>query len=1825
MSDAKTKDPSEINNSINGFDILPCTGMIEGTIVVVIPNLGYGMLATTCARRGYNNKEVTPSSMLSFNINGLELGPTDETIGVDNTEAKKDSITVTISGSEIFAPLNGYKPEMFSTVFKVNSMCDSGAATINNMILPLPFKVKPTGGSSYIEEMKQASYIHSIQALLLRAAHEISKNAQSTTEEKLLIEGVSSVSMRSASYTVNTDKKNQWTSPGYTDNTRIEAIELYSDASTYLPDMISSGINIEGHNNIFVRPFVAIYTEGSTDKKRLYYSKRLDDIIARNMTIKGVDLPPIVTLDRNFYLLDKQGSIQDPAWGTSIDKDEATELIGLDITDLDVLASTSTRRSYMMSNDVIHPIETVIRYNYSTLSDEEQTIRLHTLRPPLLTNGDYVIHNDKTYILPFAKAYMLPIASGEGVITNIVKCRYCGGTGKDENTKCLNCISNPGWIQCPTCKGAASDIEYRDISDGYIYIENPIDGSIEQNNCPTCNPWKGHDNYVEGNEYKLGYIPCPDCNGTGVWEPIDCTACNGNKICGEVPAPEAKRVRKFHPHAVHVNANQSVITVTVNKDEVGFTPAKVTLFIDYKLLKKEVTSPNGMVYQTYEMTSESSANTVSYTFNLLKGENYTVTTEDRRKTFMISDIHSDTFTDGDIWAYAIEVAPAAIPYGFIWDEDPNVLPTLDFKALPENDLNELIKLTYINPDQADSFDDVEAENYRKNFPEREGFSTLGYMIDQYLGILSSIKSNLEDLSCSPIAIKAEMGDFKGNRVSNGSPFDEFVEFMKLEDVPGKYGSFDGLMLGPLREDESTLKGPLGPAHTDRLGIKTPYDDSFVYTSLEELLKDISLALSVYSTDEEKVFQYLIYTSAGKIRQSADASPMVADTPISIPYGEGISTSEITDPINKSSVIQCNDDGEFNLSLLLGNSKSSDDNENLKTAMKLIDTIPNLCAKVMNALTECTVKITDIGGGYNIVSPDPLFNAIPEPAIFSAEVEVSRKGYLQNIFDILTHGSIKSDYDYINNHHDTFSVAYQNLTNAIESNDSNISNSVIDILSVLGEVSYILFGLQNPLTLHSEAESRTEIYTEIFQSTPPVTMTLYLPDDDGFGHPWTNKGLWFYNIRKSYLLITAMVNVITAVVQKSYNLLAAHKYAFKVMPVEEEGAEVELNVALYKGIGGSRNCYPTLPKEVDIDVSEVRVNDISRFLKEESMYYDVTFRIPQALTLSSEDTTPVIMTGMGINYVKYPDMGINNSLYWLTKSDAAAIKELTDSKDDEGFTYKDDGYFSRIQEFFSSKDFVAIAGETVKYIDYNTDAVKTAAYSGKPTLWSQLASGNRPDDLIFIQAKPEIKSKIDVGYVFPYISSVTTNLSYSGNLSLSFASGRPGSIEPDIDKKVDVATLDLVNDKLLNSLNIHADDYKKELTNVKREACRLANRIASSLTFAPLIEGNIDTVKMNIPFIGLADPSLEFRKRGESDLMRIAIDKVFNGMSSPGYSYTDEGDLSNWKTEVLENLDIPWTNGTFKDYNTNYNLHLSFRRAILVSKYVIKMLVELLPDPISTPSITKKTFDNTSGEKIKNEILGATGHEFEYKKDKYRTWIYLYNADPNADPTLLLPSAVQTKIKSKYAAVPNIYPDSIVCFNPFACYGFGALFANAKKSGDSEVRKSMRTTAVSYNNPSQTGSLANIKILNPKGDTANANMEGSVPAGMERYESQLTQNTIINKAFDSIYFPSTKKGSTTNLTTKQVRTLDIHRLVLHWNDYIKSYEFTNQIQAKLDNQEPKGTVKGELIKYNNQQEIRTAIEGFINLNFKYENRANNIFRPSDSLSRVWIVAAKIKKV
>lgn len=1809
MSDAKTKDPSEINNSINGFDILPCTGMIEGTIVVVIPNLGYGMLATTCARRGYNNKEVTPSSMLSFNINGLELGPTGETIGVDNTEAKKDSITVTISGSEIFAPLNGYKPEMFSTVFKVNSMCDSGAATINNMILPLPFKVKPTGGSSYIEEMKQASYIHSIQALLLRAAHEISKNAQSTTEEKLLIEGVSSVSMRSASYTVNTDKKNQWTSPGYTDNTRIEAIELYSDASTYLPDMISSGINIEGHNNIFVRPFVAIYTEGSTDKKRLYYSKRLDDIIARNMTIKGVDLPPIVTLDRNFYLLDKQGSIQDPAWGTSIDKDEATELIGLDITDLDVLASTSTRRSYMMSNDVIHPIETVIRYNYSTLSDEEQTIRLHTLRPPLLTNGDYVIHNDKTYILPFAKAYMLPIASGEGVITNIVKCRYCGGTGKDENTKCLNCISNPGWIQCPTCKGAASDIEYRDISDGYIYIENPIDGSIEQNNCPTCNPWKGHDNYVEGNEYKLGYIPCPDCNGTGVWEPIDCTACNGNKICGEVPAPEAKRVRKFHPHAVHVNANQSVITVTVNKDEVGFTPAKVTLFIDYKLLKKEVTSPNGMVYQTYEMTSESSANTVSYTFNLLKGENYTVTTEDRRKTFMISDIHSDTFTDGDIWAYAIEVAPAAIPYGFIWDEDPNVLPTLDFKALPENDLNELIKLTYINPDQADSFDDVEAENYRKNFPEREGFSTLGYMIDQYLGILSSIKSNLEDLSCSPIAIKAEMGDFKGNRVSNGSPFDEFVEFMKLEDVPGKYGSFDGLMLGPLREDESTLKGPLGPAHTDRLGIKTPYDDSFVYTSLEELLKDISLALSVYSTDEEKVFQYLIYTSAGKIRQSADASPMVADTPISIPYGEGISTSEITDPINKSSVIQCNDDGEFNLSLLLGNSKSSDDNENLKTAMKLIDTIPNLCAKVMNALTECTVKITDIGGGYNIVSPDPLFNAIPEPAIFSAEVEVSRKGYLQNIFDILTHGSIKSDYDYINNHHDTFSVAYQNLTNAIESNDSNISNSVIDILSVLGEVSYILFGLQNPLTLHSEAESRTEIYTEIFQSTPPVTMTLYLPDDDGFGHPWTNKGLWFYNIRKSYLLITAMVNVITAVVQKSYNLLAAHKYAFKVMPVEEEGAEVELNVALYKGIGGSRNCYPTLPKEVDIDVSEVRVNDISRFLKEESMYYDVTFRIPQALTLSSEDTTPVIMTGMGINYVKYPDMGINNSLYWLIKSDATAIKDLIASKDDEGFIYMDNGYFYGIQEFFSSKDFVAVAGETVKYIDYNADAVETAPYSDVPTLWSQLASGNRPDDSIFIQAKPEIKSKIDVGYVFPYISSVTTNTSYSGNLSLTFASAQPQVITLEIDERVDIIALKAVKSKLNSSLNLKSPDIGREVSSVKKEACRLASRLSSSLTFAPLMEANkvgngLNNVKMNIPFIGTADPVLVLGSRGESDIMRIALHKVF-GKDMLSFKYTDNSDMSKWKDKVL-GLDKQWRTGTLSGYNTNYNLHLSFRRAILVSKIVIKMLVELLPDPKEEFKFTgsDRTFSGPDDAKIKAEILGTTGNEFEYNGDKYKTWIHLHDADN------ILPSVVQTAIKANYAAVPNIDPNSIVCFNPFACYGFGALFANAKKSGTPEVRKSMRTTALSYSNPSSTGSLPNIEILNPKGDIGNSNINGSVPAGKERYILE-TPATIINKNFDSLYFPSMKDENATNLSITQTEAADdVTRVVAHWNAYIKIYGFKAHPKTK------------EKLISSNQQEIQEAIEGFINLNFKEENKADNIFRPSDSLSRVWIVAAKI---
>ena len=41
----KDKDPSDIMNDVNGFDIITCKGMQEVQIILVIPNIGYGFLS----------------------------------------------------------------------------------------------------------------------------------------------------------------------------------------------------------------------------------------------------------------------------------------------------------------------------------------------------------------------------------------------------------------------------------------------------------------------------------------------------------------------------------------------------------------------------------------------------------------------------------------------------------------------------------------------------------------------------------------------------------------------------------------------------------------------------------------------------------------------------------------------------------------------------------------------------------------------------------------------------------------------------------------------------------------------------------------------------------------------------------------------------------------------------------------------------------------------------------------------------------------------------------------------------------------------------------------------------------------------------------------------------------------------------------------------------------------------------------------------------------------------------------------------------------------------------------------------------------------------------------------------------------------------------------------------------------------------------------------------------------------------------------------------------------------------------------------------------
>ena len=406
----KYKDPSDIFNDINGFDIIQCNGLQNVQAVIVFPNIGYGFLSTMCARMARDKGRSTPGKSMSYTIIS----------GKDLRETAKDVNTVS-AGKELFMPVEGMDMKMFVTGCNLNDVCSRESSLFNDIVLPIPMKVSIREPNSFTTSLETMTYTRSIQESLFRGYLDICSSASANASLETTIGAAAAGQvLRTFSALLDSDKEKQWTGKLLANDERIEYAHLSAELQEDIESTEAWDAKLKkttvppSPSDLFVRPFVAVLATTPNGNKRLYYSEELSERLFQTR-IMGTSTPPKLICENTIYLLDPDDNgNSSPAWATIVGSSAIESSTGISYNDYWKVASPLGRiNSVFNSADIYHP-DTFYTWDFVSNSEDTKTVELYTFRPPVFTSGGLIVDiasREGPYRLLFSSAYYYPVAS----------------------------------------------------------------------------------------------------------------------------------------------------------------------------------------------------------------------------------------------------------------------------------------------------------------------------------------------------------------------------------------------------------------------------------------------------------------------------------------------------------------------------------------------------------------------------------------------------------------------------------------------------------------------------------------------------------------------------------------------------------------------------------------------------------------------------------------------------------------------------------------------------------------------------------------------------------------------------------------------------------------------------------------------------------------------------------------------------------------------------------------------------------------------------------------------------------------------------------------------------------------------------------------------------------------------------------------------------------------------------------------------------------------------------------------------------------------------
>lgn len=558
-------DPSDIENNINGFNIIECSSFQSVDIYICIPNLGYGFISNV---------------LNSFTEKFARIYP-GENYSVSRDELKNDN---TLKNDK-FIPIGSGVTEDYMVIrIPGNNVCSKDIELSEPMVLPIAVKVRNTASTNpdvlsldVIGDRNLASY-----AMMTNLVAEDYSSSEQPTD-MVLGKAISAEVIRSMSAAgIKTTKNSQFRFTGNSGTTgeRVEFVHLTTSSSSknngksYFE--IVSDSNIAEYSECFIKPAVYTAFEISAGKKRLIYSDRLSKMILPKFKITGKTLPPTVSISKGTSFLgvpsEQHANVIPTTSANLIPPESVSSFTGFGAYEYILSGSMIGKESaYGAFNDT--PVSGIQVVNPSTGLEEEVTITLYTPTPPLFTDGEVYSDSptgDSEIFVPFTQAYVLPFGSYSRAASDIPEeCSFCGKTGKVGISACPVC-GGSGSLQCPRCISNIEEVGgVYSLVHGYISTECPVCKTKESAEYA----WGTFENYGLGKymNQKPGYEPCEcskfalkeymasqdpatfitymgnagktsatckSCGGSGI---VPCTGCNDPGFTN--PAPGIRRAK----------------------------------------------------------------------------------------------------------------------------------------------------------------------------------------------------------------------------------------------------------------------------------------------------------------------------------------------------------------------------------------------------------------------------------------------------------------------------------------------------------------------------------------------------------------------------------------------------------------------------------------------------------------------------------------------------------------------------------------------------------------------------------------------------------------------------------------------------------------------------------------------------------------------------------------------------------------------------------------------------------------------------------------------------------------------------------------------------------------------------------------------------------------------------------------------------------------------------------------------------------------------------------------------------------------------------------